>query len=94
MEEGASAFKNLTDKTIGKRPLGKRRHRLEGNIKICLKEIGVSTRSQIDSVQDGEGLLENSCEFGIERTVPICHGLLAVRKYYLNNNNDNNNEGH
>ena len=39
MEEGRSAFKILTGTHTGKRPLGRSRHRWEGNIRIDLKEI-------------------------------------------------------
>ena len=34
MEEGRSAFKILTGKPTGKRPLGRSRHRWEDNIKM------------------------------------------------------------
>ena len=40
-EEGRSAFKILTYKPTGKRPLGRPRHRWEDNIRKDLKEIGV-----------------------------------------------------
>ena len=39
IEEGRSAFKFLTGKPTGKRPLGRPRHRWEDNIRIDLKEI-------------------------------------------------------
>ena len=39
MEEGRSAFKILTGKPTGKRPLGKLRSRWEDNIRMDLKEI-------------------------------------------------------
>ena len=38
MEEGRSAFKILTGKPTGKRPLGRRRRRWEDNIRMDLKE--------------------------------------------------------
>ena len=38
MEDGRSAFKMLTGKRTGKRPLGRPRRRLEDNIKVDLKE--------------------------------------------------------
>ena len=41
MEEGRSAFKILTGKPTGKRPLGPRR-RWEFNITMDLEEIGIS----------------------------------------------------
>ena len=48
MEEGRSAFKILTGKPTGKRPLGKPRRRLEENIRMDLKEIGINTRNWVD----------------------------------------------
>jgi hypothetical protein len=41
MEEGRSAFKILTGKSTGKRHLGRRRRRWEGNIRMNLKEIAI-----------------------------------------------------
>ena len=52
MEESRSAFKILTGKLTGKRPLGMSRHRLEDNIRMDLKSIGISTRNSVDSAQD------------------------------------------
>ena len=46
------AFKILTGKPIGKVPIGRSRRGLEDNIRIYLKEISVSMRNWIDSVQD------------------------------------------
>ena len=43
MEEIRSAFKILTGKPTGKRPLGRPRRRWEDNIKMDLEEIGIST---------------------------------------------------
>ena len=42
MEEGRSAFKMLTGKPIGKRPLGRPRRRWEDNIRMDLEEIGIN----------------------------------------------------
>ena len=50
MEEGRSAFKILTGKPTGKRPLGRPRRRCEDNIRIDLKGIGVSTRNWVDMI--------------------------------------------
>ena len=50
--EGRSAFKILSSKPTGKRPLGRLRHRWENNIRMNLKEIGVNMRHWVDSVQD------------------------------------------
>ena len=44
MEEGRSAFKLLTGKPTGKKPLGKPRRRWEDNIRMNLKEKKVSIR--------------------------------------------------
>ena len=41
MQEGRRAFKILTGELIGKRPLGRPRHRWVDNITFDLKEIGV-----------------------------------------------------
>jgi len=51
MEEGRSAFKILTGKPTGRRPLGRLRRRWEDNI-MDLKEIGINTRNWVDSAQD------------------------------------------
>ena len=45
MEEGRSAFKILTGAPTGKRHLGIPRRRLDDNIIMCLKEIGVNARN-------------------------------------------------
>ena len=42
MEEGRSAFKILTGKPTGKRPLGKPRRRWEDNIRMDLGEISIN----------------------------------------------------
>ena len=52
MEEGRSAFKILTDKPTGKRPLGRPRRRWEDNIRIDLAEIGINAANWVDSAQD------------------------------------------
>ena len=48
MEEGRSAFKILTGKPTGKRPLG----RQEDNIRMDLEEIGINAGNWVDSAQD------------------------------------------
>jgi hypothetical protein len=45
IEEGMSAFKILTGKPTGNRPLGRPRHAWEDNVRMYLKEIGISTRN-------------------------------------------------
>ena len=52
MEEGRSAFKILTGKPTGKRPLGRLGRRLEDNIRMYLKEILINIRNWVDLVQD------------------------------------------
>ena len=49
MEEGWSAFKVLTGKPTGKRPLARPRRRWEDNIRINLEEIGINARNWVDS---------------------------------------------
>ena len=52
MEEGRSAFKILTGKPTGKRPLGRSRRRWEDNIRMDPKEIGINTENWVDLTQD------------------------------------------
>ena len=52
MEEGRSAFKILTGKPIGKRPLGRPRRRWEDNIRMDLEEIGINPGNWVDYAQD------------------------------------------
>ena len=51
-EEGRSAFKILTGKPTGKRPLGRPRRRWEDSIRMDLEEICISTGNWVDSAQD------------------------------------------
>ena len=50
--KGWSAFKILTVKPTGKRPLGRPGCRWEDNIRIELEEISVSAENWVDSTQD------------------------------------------
>ena len=52
MEEGRSAFKILTGKPTGKRPLGRPRLRWEDNFRMDLEEIGINAGNWVDSAQD------------------------------------------
>ena len=52
MEEGRSAFKILTGKPTGKRPLGSPRRIWEDNIRMDLEEIGITAGNWVDSAQD------------------------------------------
>ena len=49
---GRTAFKVLTGKPTGKRPLGRPRRRWVDNIRMGLKEIDINTRNWVDSTQD------------------------------------------
>ena len=51
MEEGRSAFKILTGKPTGRRPLGRPRRRWEDNIRIDLEEIGINAGNWVDSTK-------------------------------------------
>ena len=51
MEEGRIAFKILTRKPTGKRPLGRPEHRWEDIIRMDLEEICVNTRNWVDCAQ-------------------------------------------
>ena len=44
--------KLFTGKPAGRRPLGRPRRRWEDNIRMDIKEIGISTRNWVDSAQD------------------------------------------
>ena len=46
------SFKILTGTPAGKVSLGRPRHRWEDNIRMDLKEIGISARNWVDSAQD------------------------------------------
>ena len=50
--EGRIAFKILTGKPTGKRPLGRLRRRWEDNIRMVLEEIGINAGNWVDSAQD------------------------------------------
>ena len=52
MEEGRSAFKILTGKPTGKRPLGRPRRGWEDNVRMDLEEIGINAGNWVDSAQD------------------------------------------
>ena len=52
MEEGRSAFKILTGKPTGKRPLGRPWLRWEASIRMDLEEIGINAGNWVDSAQD------------------------------------------
>ena len=61
MEEGRNAFKMLTGKPRGKRPLGRPKRRWEDHIRTDLEEIGTNAGNWCDSAQD-RYCLESPCE--------------------------------
>ena len=48
------AFKILTGKPTGKRPLGRPRRRWEGNIRMDLEEIDINAVNWVDSAQNND----------------------------------------
>ena len=52
MEEGRGAFKILTGKPTGKRPLGRPRCRSDDNIRMDFEEIGTNAWNWVYSAQD------------------------------------------
>ena len=52
IEEGRSAFKILTGKPTGRRPLRRPRRRWEDNNRLYLEEIGINAENWVDSAQD------------------------------------------
>ena len=52
IDEGRSAFKILTGKPTGKKPLGRPRRRWEDNIRMDLEEIGINAGNWVDFTQD------------------------------------------
>ena len=52
MEEGNSALKILAGKPTGKRPLWRRKCRLEDNMRMDLKETAINTKNWVSSAQD------------------------------------------
>jgi hypothetical protein len=52
MGEGRGAYRVLVGRPEGKRPLGRPRHRWEGNINMDLREIGIDGANWIRLAQD------------------------------------------
>ena len=52
MGESRTLYRVLVGKPDGKRPLGRPRHRWEGNIKLDLEEVGCEGMDWIDVAQD------------------------------------------
>ena len=68
MEEGRSAFKMLTGKPTGKRPLRRPRRRWEDNIRMDLEEIGINAGNWVDSAHDRNywtGLVKAALNFWV-----------------------------
>ena len=74
VEEGRSAFKFLTRKPTGKRPLGRPRRTWEDNVRMNLKEIGINTRNLADSAQHSE----SPCECALNLRVPEVMELVNI----------------
>jgi hypothetical protein len=51
-QNGRNAFKMLSCKPTGNRPLGSPRRRWEDNIRMDHDEMGINTRNWVDSAQD------------------------------------------
>ena len=64
MEEGMSAFKNLTGKSTGNRPLGRLRRRWENNIRMDNFKKMISIRG-IGLIRIGKGLLESNAALNL-----------------------------
>jgi hypothetical protein len=52
MREGRGVYRVLVGRPEGKRPLGRRRRRLEDNIKMDLREIGIDGANWIQLAHD------------------------------------------
>jgi hypothetical protein len=74
MEEGRSAFKILTGKPTGERPLGRPRRRGKDNTRMDLDEVGINAGNWVGSVQDSN-YWESPCECGIETPGSINHAV-------------------
>ena len=74
MKESRNAFKILTGKLTGNRPLGRPRRRWEDDIRMNLEEIGINAGNWVDSAQDRDywRALVNAA---LNLRVSISHGL-------------------
>ena len=76
LEEGSSAFKILTSKPTGKRPLGRPRLRWEENSRTNLKKISINTRNWVDSAEDREyrrALGNATFNLGVSQAIELVH---------------------
>jgi hypothetical protein len=64
MWEGRGVYRVLVRRPVGKRPLGRPRHRWEDNIKMDLREIGINGANWIQLARDRSsgGLFEHGDE--------------------------------
>ena len=74
MEDGRKAFKILTGKPTGKRPLGRSRSRWEYNVRMNLEETGINTRNWVDLLRIGI-IGEPLRKYDIEPPGFISHGV-------------------
>jgi hypothetical protein len=70
MGKGRGVYRILVGRPGGKRPLGRPRHRWEGNIKLDLKELGINGANWIQLAQD-RGPVAGFCEHGNEPSASI-----------------------
>jgi hypothetical protein len=77
MGERRGVYNVLVGKPEGKRLLGRPRRRWENNIKMDLQEVGCRGYG-LDRAGSGKGLLEGTCECGIESSVSIKCGEFLV----------------
>jgi hypothetical protein len=70
MEEGRGVHRVLVEKSNGKRPLGRPRHRWEVITKMDLQEVGRGGGDWTELAQDGAGSgweqVAGTCEYGKE----------------------------
>ena len=91
MEESRSAFKMLTRKLTGRRPLRRPRHIWEDNIRMGLKEISINSNNWVDSAQDRiiQALvnaalnLRNSTRHGVSSTLKMGNSCYYLVKTLL-----------
>ena len=67
MEEGRNSFKILTGKPTGKRPLGKSRCKWEDNIRLDLKEIGITSRNWVEDRDYWGGILNAALNIWVHK---------------------------
>ena len=77
IEEGRSAFKILTGRPAGKRPLEKPRRRWDDNIRMYLEEIGLNAGNWVDSSQDlnyGRALVNAALNLQVPQAMELGSG--------------------